>query len=441
MIGTILGNRYEVFFHLGGGGFGQTYLAKDKDTITSSCQWYLIKQLKPFLSPLHKTNLEKAQELFDRETKVLKDLGKHDRIPSLLDSFSESEERYIVQEFIDGCDLSRELKELEGKESSNFSEIQILIFLKNILEVLSFVHSNEIIHRDIKPSNLIRRRQDNQFVLIDFGAVKQISRAELTGRTGTRISSEIYTPREQERGKPKLCSDIYALGIVAIQAFIGSEPSIDDDTNEVDWQRRKQSSSDFANLLNTMIHEKPVNRYDSADKTLEEVIKIINQFEPDIIEAAIKRPTPHKFDYAGYWCTEANKLRDIYGYHRSAINLYDKAIDIKPKCLKAWFNRGVALRYLRRYEESIQSFETAISIKPKLPKQYFQKGVSLFADKKFQDALESFDLALRLNPLYPPVWFYKGLTLDRLERYHESSEVYAEAQKLRPSFVSSSSPL
>ncbi|MFN3927452.1 MAG: protein kinase domain-containing protein [Pseudanabaenaceae cyanobacterium] len=53
---------------------------------------------------------------------------------------------------------------------------EVLDFLTDVLGILDFVHQQNVIHRDIKPSNLIRRKQDGKFVLIDFGAVKQIIR-------------------------------------------------------------------------------------------------------------------------------------------------------------------------------------------------------------------------------------------------------------------------
>jgi serine/threonine protein kinase len=433
MLGTLLRDRYEVFYHLGGGGFGQTYLARD--TTTPTHEWLLVKQLKPFVSPLFVSDLEKAKELFSREIEVLKDLGQHDRIPSLLDFFIEAEESYLVQEFIDGRVLSQELK-----EKLEFSEIQVLMFLKNVLEVLSFVHSKGIIHRDIKPPNLIRRRQDHQLVLIDFGAVKQLAPPESIRGTGTRIVTDIYTPREQERGKPKLCSDIYALGIVAIQAFIGAMPSIDEDTNEIDWQSQKQTSSDFAELINKMICEKPVERYASADQALDVVNKIIDQFEPEIREEASKNPTPSKFDYINFWYVEANKLRDIYRHHRSAIYLYDKVIQIEPSFWKAWFNRGITLRYLKRHEESVRSFEKAIQINSKSPSIHFHKGISLAESENFIEALESYNRALEIHPLYSIVYFHKGITLYRLGRCDEAVEAYEEAKKLRPSFGKFSIP-
>lgn len=431
MLGKVLKNRYEIFYHLGGGGFGQTYLASDLEFPEHS--WLVIKQLKPSLDPFHQTDLKKAQQLFNREIEILQELGKHDRIPSLIDYFTEAGESYLVQEYIDGCVFSEELK-----QKPEFSEIQILFFLRSSLEVLDFIHSKQIIHRDIKPSNLIRRRHDQRIAFIDFGAVKQIIVEEVKGGTGTRIVTDVYTPREQERGKPKLCSDIYSLGMVAVQAFIGEIPSINDDTNEVDWQSQRRATENIALFLNTMIHEKPIDRYSSAGRALEEVNAIINWFESDIVEQAIRQPTPYKFDYTNYWYTEANKLRDLYGYHHLAIYLYDKAIETNPDCWKVWFNRGITLRYLKRYKEAVRAFDKAISINSKSAKSHFQRGfaLSFIGNEKYIDALNSYNLAVENNPLYPIAWFQKGVLLMKLERGEEAIEAYEMAKRLRPSFAS-----
>lgn len=89
----------------------------------------------------------------------------------------------------------------------------MIILLRDILGVLAFVHQKKVIHRDIKPAN-IRRRQDGKIVLIDFGAVKQIS-TQLANPKGTisltiGIGTPGYMPNEQANSKPKLSSDIYA---------------------------------------------------------------------------------------------------------------------------------------------------------------------------------------------------------------------------------------
>lgn len=85
----------------------------------------------------------------------------------LLAYFEQDAEFYLVQELIEGNPIDQELT--IGK---SWHQEQVVYLLTEVLEVLSFVHSQGVIHRDIKPHNLIRRRKDNKLVLVDFGAVK-----------------------------------------------------------------------------------------------------------------------------------------------------------------------------------------------------------------------------------------------------------------------------
>lgn len=66
--------------------------------------------------------------------------------------------------------------------------------MREILEVLKFVHDNRVIHRDIKPANLIRRQLDGKIVLIDFGAIKQVKTLVVNNPGLTSIATRIGTP-------------------------------------------------------------------------------------------------------------------------------------------------------------------------------------------------------------------------------------------------------
>jgi serine/threonine protein kinase len=144
VLNTILRGHYKIISHLGGGGFGQTYLAEDIDLPTHpTC---VVKQLKPLSN--EPFVLETAKRLFDKEAEILYSLGSHDRIPRLLAHFQEGEQFYLVQEFADGLDLTQEI----GKGKS-LSQTAAIALLKEILEILVFVHGRGVVHRDIKPAN------------------------------------------------------------------------------------------------------------------------------------------------------------------------------------------------------------------------------------------------------------------------------------------------
>ncbi|MBW4454939.1 MAG: serine/threonine protein kinase [Nostoc indistinguendum CM1-VF10] len=257
-----LRNRFEIVKHLGSGGSGDTYLAVDLDLPgRPHCvvKHFQPKDSNPAILPI-------AKSLFDREAEVLYQLGNdHDQIPRLFAHFNEDGDFYLVQEFIDGHPLTQEI--VPGQR---LSENAVLNLLKEILEVLSFVHQNNIIHRDIKPQNLMRRHSDQKIVLIDFGSIKKIGAlgAGLTIAVGTPG----YMPSEQAKGKPRLCSDIYALGMIGIQALTGLIPEQlqeDPNTGEVLWRHQAQVSNVLADILDIMVRDRFSQRYQSASEALQ----------------------------------------------------------------------------------------------------------------------------------------------------------------------------
>ena len=260
----LLNNRYEVLKELGGGGFAVTYLARDN--MRPAQPICVVKQLRP-----HRANDPRIVNLFEKEAAILEQLGTHPQIPRLLAHFRENNAFYIVQEYIDGQDLSLEIQPGQQK-----NENYVLRLLEEVLELLEFVHRHNVIHRDIKPDNLVCRAKDGKLMLIDFGAVKQI--ASLQINAGGRITSSTvvigtpgYMPWEQSRGSAVFSSDIYALGIVAIQALTGQTPDqfqTDSATGELIWQSYRQVSSSLADLLNSMVRHFPQNRFATATENL-----------------------------------------------------------------------------------------------------------------------------------------------------------------------------
>ena len=105
MQGKVLAGRYKIISHLGGGGFGQTYVAEDQQLPdTPKC---VVKQFQPIVA--NAQALEVASRLFDREARTLHKLGSHDQIPRLLAHFEEDNEFFLVQDYIDGNTLAQEI--------------------------------------------------------------------------------------------------------------------------------------------------------------------------------------------------------------------------------------------------------------------------------------------------------------------------------------------
>jgi serine/threonine-protein kinase len=280
MKGKLLGGRYQVVEILATGGFGQTFVAED--THRPGNPQCVVKHLKP--ASINSGFLQNARRLFQSEAETLEKLGNHNQIPRLLAYFEENQEFYLVQEFIQGHTLSAELQ--AGKP---WSESKVYQFLQEILNLLIFVHGHRVIHRDIKPDNLIRRQRDGKLVLVDFGSVKQAWTQVVTAQGQTSatfansppatiaIGTPGYMPTEQGRGKPRPNSDIYALGMIAIQALTGVNPTQlieESDNGEIQWQHQAQVSERLAAVLSKMVRYHFKNRYQSAAEALQALLLV-----------------------------------------------------------------------------------------------------------------------------------------------------------------------
>ena len=270
-----LAGRYRVIEPLALGGFGQTFLAED--TQRPGNPTCVVKHLMPARTDAQ--FLKVARRLFNNEAEILEQLGKHNQIPQLLAYFEENEEFYLVEEYIEGHPLNDELP--IDKRLTEFRTIELL---KGILPVMAFIHKHHVIHRDIKPGNIIRRKQDSRLVLIDFGAVKQIrpnAPREQEGFT-VAIGTKGYAPPEQFVGQPRLSSDIYALGMIGIQAITGIMPAElpqDPETGNILWRDFTTTSDEFADVLNRMICYHFSERYQSASEALK-ALKALPELPP-----------------------------------------------------------------------------------------------------------------------------------------------------------------
>ena len=258
---SALRGRYCPVQPLGHGGFGRTYLAQDLDRLNTRC---VIKQFSPQATGTYSTR--KAAKLFNQEAIRLHELGEHMQIPALLAYFEEDNYLYLVQQYIDGISLAQEL----GRNGP-FDESRIRRVLLDILPVLQFVHTHQVIHRDITPTNILRRRADNRLILIDFGIAKQL-RVNSGNQIGTQIGTEGYSPIEQLRGGQAYpASDLYSLGATCIHLLTNIRPEQLFDPLSGQWlwsdclmKRRRQVSPQLTAVLNRLLQDLVRDRYQSA---------------------------------------------------------------------------------------------------------------------------------------------------------------------------------
>lgn len=269
MIGKVLQARYQVIQSLGAGVFGDTYIALDREyPVNTKCT---IKHIKPeTFAPGYLDNLKFC---FLNEAGTIQCLGNHPQIPQFLGYFEENQQFYLVQEFVDGHSLSKELP-IKNSCGCLWTEAEVIELLEDVLSILDFVHAQGVIHCHIKPENLIRRILDGKLALIDFGLIESVNLGEYGELPiyDLPVSALGYISPEQFIGITQPNSDIYALGMIAVEALTGLEPlqlQLNLDTNQIIWRTEDTSVSDeVAAIVSKMISYDYQDRFQSAAEVL-----------------------------------------------------------------------------------------------------------------------------------------------------------------------------
>ncbi|HEY9881639.1 MAG TPA: serine/threonine-protein kinase [Leptolyngbyaceae cyanobacterium] len=429
MLNQQVGGRYQILSYLGGGGFGQTYLAEDRHLPDHPC--CVVKQLKPQKVDGH--SLELARRLFDAEARALDQLGTHECIPRLMAHFEENAQFYLVQEYIEGTLLSEELH-----ETGPLNETATVELLTNVLTTLSFVHEQQVIHRDIKPSNLIRRQSDRKIVLIDFGSVKQVSGPVFESEGQVSITVAIgslgYMPNEQLAGQPCLSSDIYAVGMLGLQALTGIDPKRfqkDPRTSEILWHDLVSVSAPLRAILDKMVRYDHRQRYPSAQAAL---MALQAQTAPvDLTPVMIAESGYSDWDTHLAWMERGDALFNQNRY-QEAIAAYEKVLQLQPSQDQIWFKQGLAFEALENYEAAVMAYDRVLQLRPQDYLAWLKRAKALEALNRLEGALASYDEVLRLQPDNYWAWCDRAQVLEKLGRDEEAVVAYDRAVNLKPDF-------
>ncbi|MGB3573462.1 MAG: serine/threonine-protein kinase [Phormidesmis sp.] len=282
--GTLIDSRYLIQKVLGQGGLGRTYLASDTRRFNEAC---VLKEFAPSGSGKH--SLQKSRSLFKREAEILYHV-QHSQIPDFLACFEDDGRLFLVQEYVNGTTYSDLLKS-RRKQNSVFSEQEVIDWLNHLLPVLDYIHQCGIIHRDISPDNIMLPINSRLPVLIDFGVGKQIvdstqlgnddedveeisyvGKMSLVGKVG-------YAPHEQIRlGVCSPSSDLYALGVTAVVLLTCKDPSalMNQYSLKWEWRNRTDVSLAFGQIIDKMLADTPVNRYQTAPEVSRDLAALIN---------------------------------------------------------------------------------------------------------------------------------------------------------------------
>ncbi|PWK10299.1 serine/threonine protein kinase [Tumebacillus permanentifrigoris] len=190
--GKVLGKRYVVERCLGMGSYGISYLCRDQQT----GQPCVVKQVRP-----SKRRGQKGFPIFEYETSILQQL-QHPAIPRLYQKFSQRGHWFFAMEYMQGTNLEDALFETDLR----YSERQALQLIRDLLEIVAYVHDQRVVHRDVRIPNVIL--QDGQLKLIDFGLARRL------GDRPTQVAEDLrdYVVEKQIKREVEFRSDFYSMG-------------------------------------------------------------------------------------------------------------------------------------------------------------------------------------------------------------------------------------
>jgi serine/threonine protein kinase len=214
-IGQRVGD-YEIVSMLGVGGMGSVYRVRN----VISDRTEAMKVLLP--------NLVAEPDLADRFISEIRMLASfdHPNIAQLHTAFKVDNQLVMMMEFVEGFSLEQIAKQGPIPQSD------IIKYVQQVLDALSYAHGRGVIHRDIKPANIMVTSR-GVVKLMDFGIAKSRTEQDLT-RPGTTMGSLYYMSPEQVRGGTvDARSDIYSVGVMMYELLAGRRPFVADSAYEI----------------------------------------------------------------------------------------------------------------------------------------------------------------------------------------------------------------
>ncbi|CAM9328439.1 unnamed protein product, partial [Lampetra planeri] len=225
-------NRDEV---LGGGRFGQVHKCTENSSgLTLAAK--IIKAKSP-----------KEKDVVRNEIQVMNQLN-HSNLIQLYAAFESRHDIILVMEYVEGGELFDRIID----ENYNLTELDTVLFIRQICEGLQYMHKMYILHLDLKPENILCvSRATNKIKIIDLRPARRYKpREKLRVNFGT---PEFLAPEVINYEFVSFPTDMWSLGVITYMLLSGLSPFLGDDDNETlnnilacQWNFEEEEFSDIS---------------------------------------------------------------------------------------------------------------------------------------------------------------------------------------------------
>lgn len=440
----LLGGRYQLIRVIGIKAHSKTYLTADQQYPGHpKC---VVKHLTlPARNPV---TLKFLTSILKKKAMVLEQLGQQAEIAPINSTFHEGQDFYLVRPFVPGISLKQALQDRQA-----WPEAEVLTLLKAVLTALVAIQERGVIHHNLQPTNLIRRQQDNHWVLVDFSLVQDIhppmASAVVNGTAASSSDAVIYASPSHPHRFRDFSIDHFALGLMALQAATGLSPDALPRQQQPYFLAQVQQllqtcpslSSRTQGLIYNLVTPQPDRRFLQAKDILER----LSGSEAILLQPAVADPAPPQKSGWPFSSWKANRLQwgllglvsaalvtgligglrvpqrfqahhwrqqaaqaEAAGEQAAALTHLNEVIQLQPHDGEALAQRAAIHWQRGETERALQDLAQAIQAQPKVPQWPYQRGNLRFQLGDLQGAISDYTTALTLDPTYAEAYVNRG---------------------------------
>lgn len=205
LAGVSLVNKYRLTKRLGQGGFGEVWLATDRQ----NGREVAVKRLQ----------LNEADHLvrFERECRILHHLGDAPGVVNIFETYLQQSTPFFVMEYCAGGSLAT-----FAKQANPWRKVAEL--LGAVARTMALIHARQGFHRDMKPDNLLLPSPGAPWATVkiaDFGLAR-VPTTSSSSMTGHPCGTRGYMAPELLTGATFTTSaDVFSLGMTAVVLLTG----------------------------------------------------------------------------------------------------------------------------------------------------------------------------------------------------------------------------